>query len=460
VSTRLRDGLASVARNRFARNVSWLWSAHAGELVAGLVQAVVVARLLGPRGYGVAALVLAYPALVLGIIQTRTQDPAIRWLGQFHARDERDKARAFVKLCYLVDGGIAVVALAVVFATRNWAAGSVVGDDGTAALLMVYAAGLVVQSPQVTTRAVLSTLERFGGYARLTVALNLLRAATVVVLAARYDIDGVVWGNAAGVAVSGLVWATVGLRTVREVWGGTVTSASLSALRGHGREIAGFFVASDADSLLGLLEKQADVVVLGYLFSPTQVGYYRLASRLTTAMGAIVSPFETVSFPRLSRLWASGGVARFRSEVRRYAVTLGAPGAVVMLAGAILFAPLAIRLIGGEEFEPAGLTAQLLTARVATRMAFFWLVPAILSAGFIRLWMGRRFLSSALILVGYVAVVPELGIEGMAVTLLAAGVVTNAAAAGMFARRLGRVGTLAGPSPPDERPSEVTVRPR
>ncbi len=61
-----------VIRSKFVQNVGVLMAANFVGVVLSFAQGIFVARWLGPEAYGIAALVMVYPALVYSFFNTRS----------------------------------------------------------------------------------------------------------------------------------------------------------------------------------------------------------------------------------------------------------------------------------------------------------------------------------------------------------------------------------------------------
>jgi len=111
-------------------------------------------------------------------------------------------------------------------------------------------------------------------------------------------------------------------------------------------------VKESQETIVNLLSKQADIVVLGYFAGPLQAGYYRLAKKVTSLASVLVNPLQAVLYPRLSKQWGEGRRKDFLQTVSRYAFWVGMPlGLVVWLSLPLL--PKAVELLVGEAYAVA-----------------------------------------------------------------------------------------------------------
>lgn len=102
----------------------------------------------------------------------------------------------------------------------------------------------------------------------------------------------------------------------------------------------------------------SNVVILGLVASPEQVGIYSAASRIIFPLRATVAPLVNAVYPHVSRL-AAQSPARAIGFLRRYSFLLSLPFLAVA-AAILLVAPLAVRLLYGAAYADAALLLQVM----------------------------------------------------------------------------------------------------
>jgi PST family polysaccharide transporter len=107
------------------------------------------------------------------------------------------------------------------------------------------------------------------------------------------------------------------------------------------------FIFRSGESLYGV----GNAFILGLFAPPTIVGYFASAEKISKAVFGLLNPIREALYPRLSHI-----APRSPNEAARLArigvLIMGAGG--LLLGGALfVFAPLLIRLLMGEGFEPA-----------------------------------------------------------------------------------------------------------
>lgn len=334
------------------RHLRRLWSAEGLSLALGILQGLVVARVLGPHDYGVYALVLTFVGLVYLLLDPRSGDAVIRYVTEFTRRRDSDHAAAMIKLGFLIDACWSLVGLLVVLAVAGPAAGALHISDHVG-LVAVAAAGSALAAPLATGRAVLSVFEQFSVISRLQMGVAAARAISIVaVVMGGFGLPGVVWTMTAVSACEGVLFLVVAARTASRRLGRPLWASRVSVLSGRLREIARFLVMSGLTTLAGTSIKQVDTLILGIVASPREAGYYRLAKSMTAPASNVGAPIQTILYPRLASAEAAGDRAGADALVRRTVRRLGLPLAVLCLLSLPAVSPVIV-LVAGRDYAPA-----------------------------------------------------------------------------------------------------------
>lgn len=411
-------GLATRARRRISRgflaNVAALTLANVVSSALALAQAIIVARALGPQLYGVAALIMTYPGFLFGLLDARSGQASLKYLGEFGTRQEAARALAVCRVGYVLDFVIASLTFLAAAATAGWAEEHVVRTPGVAGLVVLYAAAFLPRSLVATSRAVLATLGRFALLGWLRALTAALEAVLVIALvSAGYGLAGVIWGNAVAAAAEGVLVAVPAHRLIKRTWQGSWLQGSWAALSGRRRELLRFLFYSDLSELLAVLTRQLDVLALGYFQGPTETGYYRLAKSLSKSERFVVEPLQSVAYARLAALYGTGDDRQPRRFVFRLALGVGVPAMIVALAVPFVV-PAAVRALFGDAFAGAIVPAQIALVGGAIQLGLFWIRPLYLAAGRVASWFAMGLLNAAMAVIAYPVSAALWGATGMA----------------------------------------------
>ncbi len=176
--------------------------------------------------------------------------------------------------------------------------------------------------------------------------------------------------------------------------------------------------------LMGAIMLNTDIIMLGWLRSATEVGYYSAAQKLILLSYVFPQLIATSIFPPLARAAATGGLlAKNLLEKSVAFVTLVA---IPIVAVGIIFATPIITLVFGTAYAPAIRTFQLLLATILI------VYPATLLGNAIFAYDKQKsFLTFVLVAIFGNAVfnlllIPSYGIEGAATATIITQLITNA----------------------------------
>jgi O-antigen/teichoic acid export membrane protein len=399
-------------RRPFVRHVGVLTVANGVGAVLSVVQGILVARWLGPELYGVAALVMSVPSLVYTFFDARSAEASVKFLSEFDARGERERALAMCKVGYTVDFTIAMVAFLVILLLSPWAAKSIVKRPEMGWLIILYGSAFLPRALTGTSYAVLATLGRFPSIALIDTLTNILRVGLVLGLVGLgWQVAGVVWGNAIAMAATGLLYGVLAYGLVKSRWGRSWLLADWSYLRGRRREVIRFLAYNDLNALLGMIPKQLDVVLLGYFRGPTEAGYYKLAKSLAGVMGYITGPLQAVVYPRLAQAQAIQSKRAVRAQGWRLTWSVGLPLALSVVL-AIPFASI-ILIFVGEAYKSSIHLFQLFLVLTGWQTIFFWLRPAYWSVGMLSTFISISTVCTVALLGVWLISIPIYGASGL-----------------------------------------------
>lgn len=406
-------GTSQVVRGSASGHLRRLWSAEGLALAMGVLQGLVVARQLGPDGYGVYALAVTFVAFVFLLLDPRAAEAVVRYVAEFRAAGDMPRVRAAVRAGFLLDACWGAAGLLVAVAVARPAAG-LLSIDGYAEMIAVVAIGASVAAPASTSRAVLSVFERFKTISHVQVSVSVLRALSVIAVAlGGFGLWGVIWTLTVVSLLEGVLFVSIAVRAARHELGPAVLRAPLAPLRGRVRDIAHFLVLSDLSTLASTAIKQVDTLVLGLLTGPREAGYYRLAKSLTAPSGNVGVPVQTLLYPRLAAAEAEGDFRRADDLVRRTVRRVCLPLAFAALLCIPLVGPV-IRLVAGEEFEGSTGPAIALVAGVALSFATLHVRPVFLVRDQLRALLGLTVATSTASLAAFFPAAAGFGADGVA----------------------------------------------
>lgn len=265
----------------FLRTAAWSYVMDGGHQVVSLVVMFVLAALLGPTVFGLAAMGTVYITL---IDQLQQQGMAAALIQRKNLTSAHLDTGFWLTL-----GGSALLATAGVLGAGAWAR-----LNDTPELQSV----IVALSPFVVLQGL------------TTVQVALLRRRMAFRALAARSLFGVLAGGAAGIAGAALGWGVYALVAQQLVLAGTsvVVLWAVSGWRPRwrfstaaARDLLGFSGGAVLNSMGVFLNNRADALLIGLFFGPTVLGVYRLGSRMVDAvLAGLAGPVRSLALPELS----------------------------------------------------------------------------------------------------------------------------------------------------------------
>jgi PST family polysaccharide transporter len=333
-ATPSRGMAARLAQNDLVQNAAALYGVQMVRKILPLIIVPYLARTLGPAGWGVVAFTQAIAEFVVLVIEFGFNLSATREIARF---------RNCRKTCADVMAGVlgAQCFLASMGVLGMLAAGRIIPllrDNPklvTAGLFYAIAQGFVPLwffqgLERMRLAAVFETCGRLVG---LISILFLVRSPEDTWLA--LFIQGVA---PAFTTAAGLIMAYRAIPCRIPTW---------PLVRNAMSKGWPLFVFRSGESLFGVL----NAFILGLFASPTQVGYFASAEKISRAIFGLLNPIREALYPRLSSL--AHHAPRSAAQLARVGVAVMAAGGIFLSSTVFLFAPLLIRLLMGQAFGPA-----------------------------------------------------------------------------------------------------------
>ncbi len=267
----------------FLRGALWL---TAGQVVATLiagVASILVARILGPDGYGLYRLSMSAAGLLAVLSWLGVDQAAIR-----QASRDRQNAKT-------------VLDTAVTFALANTLALTAIGLSASSLLASAVNRPQIAQLVSLASIAtaftvlfstvnLLTAVDRPDAPAKAGIALQLLRAILVAGLALLAGYQGAVLGHSIAYVAASLIALAMYSKAVG-LW-----KPTFSGLRG----LLAFGFPLWLPSVIGTLVAFTTTAVMGRLLSDAEIGLFSVALNFIALMGVLVTPLSTMALPYIS----------------------------------------------------------------------------------------------------------------------------------------------------------------
>lgn len=378
--SRLTHGFRDALGRRLLSGSSWLVAGQLGAALLGLVQVAVLSRTLGKDAYGGLVLIITAALTVRQLLSVRVWEWTTK--DYTHALEHGDASRA----AFVIKSGLWTSALVNGLAFLLLCAASPLVEryflkgQAEATLVIAFGGTFVGSFVYDTCFAVLRSagLFRYLALQGLVVALTRVLVLGAAALSShaleRVVIAYVLFELAAGSWILLKTARVFSSRFGTPFWRLT-TPSFIAALR-HNKRLLLFGSLLDT---LKLATARVDILLLGYLASPSAVAVYQAAYNFVEGLNRVTAPVSLVTFSELSRSAAHGDGAAFMQTVRR--MCFWGLGAGVIL-GPTLFvcAPILVQVVYGSEFADATVVLRALAVTVLW-FGVIWMQPAFASAG-------------------------------------------------------------------------------
>jgi O-antigen/teichoic acid export membrane protein len=363
----------------------------------GFLTGIVSARILGPKDYGLVAIITAYPALLGALLAVKSSSITTRYVSSFRATGQASALLSVCKFGYALDLLVSIGAFVLVALSGWWVSGYFYNISSFGWLMVTFALSFPFASLAATSISILSSFQQFNHVAGLQVFARIIEFVFVVgLLLSGFGMPGVVLGNAIGSALIGVIAMIVAsvmlYREKFDPW----WQASLRDARPIRKEMTSLFGWNYfAVTCSGLLE-YLPLMLLGYLRGPSEAGFYRLARSIVTAGSYLEASMGKVAYPLLCARLSTANLNGLNQELKRWTLH----GGLVLGAFVLVLIPLFPRLIMsifGDHYVPMASGMQIMMVANAVSATFFWLNSVYYASGKVALWTIANSIQTVLV---------------------------------------------------------------
>ena len=372
----LRDLTARAAANpllrRVLRNSGYLLSANALSMGASMLQGALAARLLGVQGLGIVGLVTDFATNVNRLTSFRMGQLVVRYVGEYSARNQETEAAAVFKAAGLVELASSLVAVVLILLLAPLAAIHLAHDPAAAPLFKLYGLAILANLVNESATGLLQYCDRFHYLAQITVGSSLLTLALMfAAFLAGGGLAAVVLAYTLGKASGAITVSLLAAREARLRWGRNWWKTPLSTLASRWREMARFATSTNLSTTITLITRDSELLWLGLLSDPLQVGYYKVARALASAVSLPVEPMISTTYRETAVETGHRRWPNVRYLLRSGSLLAGA-WTLAAVFGLAVFGPWLIRLIYTAQFLPAYPVLVVLLIGAAAVNTFYW----------------------------------------------------------------------------------------
>jgi len=347
------SGFKNFIKISFVRDVGILQTGKFFSVFLSVIGSIALARLLQPELYGIYGLVFAFVGLVGIFTDWGGSYAGLTLLAEAYAQKDKEAIKNiltyFVKITLLAIGILGI--LSIVFApflTDLIYQNSQVGQWARIILVAVFIGifynllVIVLQSLRKIKK--LTILESINKVAYLVFPVGLLWAG--------FGLAGVIWGHFISsfifLILSFLIYSSLAqkkeyLPSFKEIF------SNFGKIKINKYFKFGFLIALDKN--IGRLIALLPVLILGYLTSPAEIGYFKIALGYITIPTLVLGPISRLLMVQLPKS-KSYGLDILKRHFFKTTLYSGAI-ATLMLIPFVVLAPFLINLFYGREYSPS-----------------------------------------------------------------------------------------------------------
>jgi len=313
-----------------------LMLATAASTVIGAVVVIVIARLLGPSGYGLYSLAFVLPSLFVSVADLGVSPSLTRFSASLSSR------REYVRLARMMDSGLILAVLASLASyllSVRFAGplgGFVLQRQDMAYLLSVASVVIVFQEIFTLAYNTLVGLDHMGQSALMTVLRDLVRLIlSPVLIIVGFGVAGAIAGQVSGWAMAAALGLCLMLVHRRVLSTTPSDRSSENGLQENIKTMMVYGLPLYAGTLLGTILSQYQTIALAFFTTDAEIGNFRAAINFGSLIGVVATPVVTALFPAFSKL----DLETRKEDLRRlfeysvkYTTLLILPAAVVIAA--------------------------------------------------------------------------------------------------------------------------------
>ncbi len=366
---------------RVVRNSGYLFSSTTISSALGFAQGILVVRLLGINGYGLASgAIMLFASNVNRLLSFRMSEVMVKYLGEALTEGKHERAAAVVKGIGLVEAATSVIAYLILLALTPWAARTFAKDPATAPLFAFYGLTLLSNLIFETSTGVLQATDRFDRVALLNLIQSIITAAIIFVdFLLKRGIMDVLTAYLVGKTFTGVAVIYFAFIELNKILGKGWHRASLRQLTDW-RSIGGFAITTNLNGTITLFVRDNAPLYLAALGTVTEVGYFKLALTLVNMVSLPIEPFIWPTYAELTRSIASKQWQETKRLLRRVSAIAGS-WTLAAGGGLVAFGWWVLPFVYGADARPAYFALVILLVGYGMANVFHWNRPLLLAFG-------------------------------------------------------------------------------
>jgi O-antigen/teichoic acid export membrane protein len=365
---------------KIIRSSGSLLSNNTIALGLSVIQGIMATRLLGPSGFGLIGVVMAFASTVNSIFSFRMSELVVRYGGEYLTQNDKPSASALIRLASLTEAFVSLIAFLIVLVTATLAESYLAKTNGVVWMFIIYGIGLLANFNTETATGILQITDKI----KLQGTINLIQAIfTTLIIAGAFFFNGnitsVLIAYLVGKSIMGLgLFITAQIQLIKKL-GRNYFQTPISSLKNI-KEIVRFAFSSNISATIIKVFRESEMIWVGLFLDTTAVGYYRVAYTITHFLAIPADPLIATTFPEINRLAVEKSWNKLKSFLRKVTAFSFAYNILLGIA-LIVFGKFVISIYSGDKYLNAYPALVALTIGLVFNYILFWNRPLLLALG-------------------------------------------------------------------------------
>ena len=338
-----------------AKGGTILLLSEASSTIILAIGSILIARFLGPEGYGIYSLTLVVPAIFSSFVSLGLDSAVIRFLAKLRMENKVRHSIMLLKNAIIFRSIIGFIMFLLCFFSSDMLASYLLNRPEAGLYLKITSLIILFQSLFNLLYSAYIGFDRYGGGAALKIIMSIVKSSLApLLIILGLGIVGAVTGH----TLSYIVSSTVGM-ILLYIYAYGKTKSNIGDLEETGSDFVGdlklminYGMPLYLASLMSLLIDQYRFILLAHNVSDLEIGNFQAAGNFVVLLAVISMPISTALFPAFSKLDpGSEEVKKAFQYSIKYTSMLVAPAAVFT----IVMSRSLVELVYGSRFSQAPL---------------------------------------------------------------------------------------------------------
>lgn len=289
---------------KFTFDVGWAFLSSVVTLFIGFILSVVIARWLGANDLGLYRMTLTIYGIVTLVATFGIPSALIKYIAEY--KEDEEKLNQITSCGFINAVIIGLIAAIAIFFFAPLLAG-IFKMPELSTLLKITAIAFPFASLYSSQSGLLTGLRKMKHYAVLMAGHSVLMCILIVSL--------VLFGFGVEGAISGFVISVIGTFFIGSILSKKFFKLNLRNPIQNTKKILSFGGKMFSARAIGQINYHADIILIGYFLTATQVGYYAVAIALSRFFWIIPNSIQTIVYPAASEYWSTNNHAALQKMI-------------------------------------------------------------------------------------------------------------------------------------------------